>query len=49
MADLRAAGWDGPIFEVSALTGNGCEALMWAIYEWLKNTHETDDDDAVDA
>ncbi|WP_322073844.1 GTPase ObgE [Burkholderia cepacia] len=27
--------WDGPVFEISALTGQGCEALCYAIYDYL--------------
>lgn len=32
---LRESGWDGPIHRISAVTGAGCEALMWAIHAWL--------------
>lgn len=28
-------GWDGPIFEISALSGEGCEGLIYAIYDHL--------------
>lgn len=34
-AALRAAGWDGPVHAVSAVTRNGCDALMWSVYGWL--------------
>ncbi|HTJ93390.1 MAG TPA: GTPase ObgE [Pararobbsia sp.] len=27
--------WKGPVFEISALTGQGCEALTYAIYDHL--------------
>jgi GTP-binding protein len=27
--------WDGPVFEISALTGLGCENLTYAIYDYL--------------
>ncbi|CAM2149688.1 GTPase ObgE [Pararobbsia alpina] len=27
--------WKGPIFEISALTGQGCEALTYAIFDYL--------------
>ncbi|AQG99624.1 GTPase ObgE [Burkholderia sp. KK1] len=27
--------WDGPVFEISALTGQGCEALTYAIYDYI--------------
>jgi len=28
-------GWDGPVFEISALTGQGCEALIYAVYDHI--------------
>jgi GTPase len=27
--------WKGPVFEISALTGQGCEGLIYAIYDYL--------------
>lgn len=42
--DLRAArlaefvkrfGWEGPVFGISALNGQGCEALTYAVYDYL--------------
>ncbi len=27
--------WTGPVFEISALTGQGCEGLIYAIYDHL--------------
>ncbi|MEQ8232287.1 MAG: GTPase ObgE [Gammaproteobacteria bacterium] len=46
---LRDAGWAGPVYRVSAVTGHGCDALMWAIHAWLeehgKHDEENDDDD----
>lgn len=35
-------GWDGPVFRISAVSGENCEALMWAIHQAL---NEQDDDD----
>ena len=32
---LRDTGWVGPIYRVSAATREGCETLMYAIYNWL--------------
>jgi GTP-binding protein len=32
---LDALGWDGPVFEVSAATGEGTEALAGAVMAWL--------------
>lgn len=43
---LREHGWQGPIYRVSAIAGTGCEALMWAIYNWLKAQSSVDDDRA---
>lgn len=28
-------GWKGPVFEISALSGEGCESLIYAIYDHL--------------
>jgi GTP-binding protein len=39
VADFLARfGWDGPVFQISALTGQGCERLSLAIYEHLAHT-----------
>ena len=27
--------WDGPVFEISALTGQGCENLCYAVYDYI--------------
>ncbi len=32
---VKRFGWKGPIFEISALTGQGCENLCYAIYDYL--------------
>jgi GTP-binding protein len=32
---LERFGWNGPVFQISALTGQGCEALCYAIYDYL--------------
>ena len=42
---LREAGWDGPLYRVSAVTGEGCDALMWAIHAWLTAAREKDQDE----
>ena len=34
-AFLEGFGWDGPVFEISALTGQGCESLCYAIYDHI--------------
>ena len=33
---LREAGWGGPVHRVSAVSGEGCEPLMWAVFEALE-------------
>ncbi len=32
-AFLEGFGWDGPVFEISALTGQGCESLCYAVFD----------------
>ena len=32
---LKRYEWDGPVFEISALTGQGCENLCYAIYDYI--------------
>ncbi len=34
-------GWEGPVFSISAATGEGCPSLMQAIMQYLES-HETD-------
>jgi GTP-binding protein len=45
VAFLREFGWDAPSFCISALSGEGCQALVYAIMEYLesqrKETEET--------
>ena len=48
-AALREHGWDGPIYRISAATGSGCEALMWAIFHWLRQDDGADVDAEADA
>ena len=36
---VRRYGWPGPVFAVSALSGEGCEALGYAIWEHLAAHH----------
>ena len=48
---LRDAGWDGPIFQLSAATGAGCDELMRAVHTWLSGAGQasdgnTDDDES---
>ncbi|KAF1003008.1 MAG: GTPase ObgE [Burkholderia sp.] len=32
---IRRFGWDGPVFEISALTRQGCDNLVYAVYDYL--------------
>src|SRR6202008_806201 len=32
---LKRYEWDGPVFEISALTGQGCESLCYAVYDYV--------------
>jgi GTP-binding protein len=34
-AFLKGFDWHGPVFEISALTGQGCEALCYAVYDHI--------------
>lgn len=31
----KALDWDGPVFSISALTGDGTQELVWRLQEWL--------------
>lgn len=31
----EALDWNGPVFPISALTGNGTQELIWALQDWL--------------
>lgn len=33
---VAAVGWEGPVFEVSAVSGEGCQALIYALQERLE-------------
>ncbi|WP_347554998.1 Obg family GTPase CgtA [Robbsia sp. KACC 23696] len=37
---VKRFGWKGPVFEISALSGEGCDSLVLAIYEHLVATGE---------
>jgi GTPase len=34
-AFIEGFGWDGPVFEISALTGQGCENLCYAVFDYI--------------
>jgi GTP-binding protein len=40
---LRDAGWEGPVFTISAQTGEGCQPLMWAIQNWIEEQRASED------
>jgi len=44
VAFLKAFGWDAPSFTISALTGDGCKPLTYAIMDYL-DAHRPDRDD----
>ncbi len=33
---VRAYGWDGPVYAISALKGTGCQALSYAVMDYLQ-------------
>jgi GTP-binding protein len=39
-AFVKAYGWQGPVFAISALGGEGCQALTYAIMDFLEATRE---------
>ena len=54
-ARLREHGWEGAVYRISAVTGLGCDELMWAIFHWLtevaeppENSDDENEDDADD-
>jgi GTP-binding protein len=46
---LRQLAWDGPSFIISALTGDGCKALTYAIMEHLEKTRKIEEDSAPES
>jgi len=46
---IRRYEWDGPVFEISALTGQGCESLTYAIFDYIsKHSAATREAEAED-
>lgn len=43
-AFVREFGWEGPYFAVSAINGNGCRELTYAIMEYLEKAKKEDRD-----
>lgn len=48
VAFLKAFGWDAPSFTISALTGDGCKALTYAIMDYLE-AHRPDQESSENA
>jgi len=38
----QAYGWDGPVFAISALTGDGTQALLWALQDELDKLRDAE-------
>jgi GTP-binding protein len=38
----RALDWAGPVFRISALTGEGTQELTWQLQDWLDAEREKD-------
>lgn len=47
VAFLREFGWDAPSFQISALSGEGCQQLVYAIMDYL-DCHKPEDQDATE-
>jgi GTP-binding protein len=43
---VRDYGWDGPVFAISAISGEGCQPLVFAIMDHLDETRRNADADA---
>ncbi len=39
--------WKGPVFEISALTREGCESLVQAIYQYVSAEHKAEEPEAA--
>ena len=47
-AFIKAFGWDGPVFSISAINGEGCQPLVYAIMEHLERVSRADVDPESD-
>ncbi|MEW5786491.1 MAG: Obg family GTPase CgtA [Pseudomonadota bacterium] len=45
---VREFGWEGPVFAISAITGEGCKPLVFAIMEHLEESRRAVDNAASD-
>jgi len=46
---IRAYGWDGPVFAISAISGEGCQPLVFAIMAHLEETRRSVDSEESEA
>ncbi len=43
----EALGWNGPVFSISALTGEGTQELVWKLQDWLDEQRRQEQDEAA--
>ncbi|CAK7060979.1 MAG: GTPase Obg [Kerstersia gyiorum] len=43
-AFVRELGWEGPVYGISALTGDGVQALLWALQDYVDQTRREADE-----
>ncbi len=48
-AFVRAYGWHGPVYAISAMTGEGCQPLIYAIMDFLDELRRSDAESAAAA
>jgi GTPase len=44
---VKAFGWDGPVFAISAINGNGCKQLTYAIMEHMEAMKLQDEEEKI--
>jgi GTPase len=44
---VKAFGWDGPVFAISAINGNGCKRLTYAIMEHMEAMKLQDEEEKI--
>lgn len=42
---VERLGWQGPVFRISAISGEGCDALVQAVYRWLTEQRRLENED----
>ena len=48
-AIVEGLGWTGPVFEISAISGEGTEALVQAVHRWLTEQRRLENEDETAA